>query len=205
MTSTKINKPTPSSTPKPNATNTTTQNTKNTTPTHTTKNQNTQKMRVRSKDQGDQKDVLFFDHLLQTDADKKNQVNIVGLVQQQNQQNQQNQQENKQQSAQAELVQDIKILDVQKTHDINQAQTAQFESALADNHQQHYFEVTMPNIGKFNIQTQLNNKQNGKNLHFDISTQEQKAFDWLSTHQSSIAKNVGKDLNINVTLGLLLA
>jgi hypothetical protein len=215
MTTTKVNKPT-NNTPKPTTPNNSVQNTKSPASTQTTqKNQATQKMRMRSKDLNEQKDALFFDQLLQTDTNKQNHANIVSLVQQQNQQNNQQEQENKQQSRQADLVQDIKVLDVQKTQDINQIQTAQFENALIDNHQKHHFEVTIPDLGKFNIQTQLSNannsnngksnQNNSKNLHFDISTEEKKAFDWLNTHQSSIAKNVGKDLNINVTLGLFLA
>ncbi len=214
MTSTKVNKPAQNNTPK--NTNNTTNNTNNTKPHKSNiastqnKNNAVQKTRMRSKDLNEQKDALFFDQLLQTDVNKQNNAHVVGLVQQQNQQHNKEQQENKQDSKQAELVQDIKILNVQKTQDINKIQTTEFENALIDNHQKHYFEVSIPDLGKFNIQTQLNNKQNGQNkaqdnLHYEISTQEQKAFDWLSTHQAGIAKNVGKDLNLNVTLGLSLA
>jgi hypothetical protein len=76
--------------------------------------------------------------------------------------------------------------------------TAEFCQALQDNHEKHNFEVNLPKIGKFNIGTE----RSGNKMHFSVSSKEKLACDWLTTHQSSIEKNVGQDLNMDVSLGI---
>jgi hypothetical protein len=154
---------------------------------------------ARARDDDEQKDALMFENLLQQE-NKGQQVMVTALQEQHkgNQQFSQDQEEQKQDGFRSDNIKDMQSKGVVETQTAEATHTAEFCKALTDNHNKHNFEVTLPKLGTFKIQTNAS----GKNLKFDVSTKEKNAYDWMTKNQSSIEKNVGKDLNLDVSLGI---
>lgn len=153
----------------------------------------------KDRDSDEQKDAMMFESLLQ--SDNKNQQFMVNGLQEQQRNNQQfNQQEDeeKKDTLKSDGLNEVQNKNVVEAGKAEKTHTAEFCQALSDNHTKHNFEVTLPKLGKFKVQTSAS----GKQLKFDISTKEKNAYDWMSKNQSNIEDNVGKDLNLDVSLGI---
>ncbi|MEY4875812.1 MAG: hypothetical protein RL708_961 [Bacteroidota bacterium] len=189
---------------KTNATTSSTNNTKPSTSSTNAQSTNTKylhnKYKVnKARDNDEQKDAMMFESLLQ--GDNKNQNFMVNALQEQQKNNQQfNQQEDeeKKDTLKSDGLKDVENKNVVEAGKAEKTHTTEFCQALSDNHNKHNFEVTLPKLGTFKVQTSAS----GKNLKFDISTKEKNAYDWMSKNQSSIEDNVGKDLNLDVSLGI---
>ena len=147
----------------------------------------------------EQKDALMFESLLQSDKNQQNMmVNALQHQQKDNQQFNQDSQEEKKDNLKTDVLKEIESKNIVEAGRAEKTHAAQFCQALTENHNKHNFEVTLPKIGTFKIQTNAS----GKQLKFDVSTGQKNAFDWITKNQSNIEENVGKDLNLDVSLGI---
>jgi len=161
--------------------------------------QQAKKARQHMASSSDEQDGLMFSGLLQ-DSDKQ-QNSFITTVQNQSTQNQQLVNIDDDQKKSQQTVDGVSQNQAQSIADIQhaeQAHTTEFCRALQDNHDKHNFEVNLPKIGTFRISTD----KAGQKLNFSVSSKEKLPCDWLRTHQSEIETNVGKDLNMEVSLGI---
>jgi hypothetical protein len=158
------------------------------------------KLRIsKASNKDEQQDGLIFEELLKSDKGQNHvMVNALQEQQRNSQQFTQQQDEEKKDSYKTDALKAIENKNVVEAGVAEKTHTAEFCKALTDNQNKHNFEVTIPQLGQFKIQTNTT----GKQLKFDVSTGEKGAFDWLSKNQSDIEENVGKDLNLEVILGI---
>lgn len=153
----------------------------------------------KARDTDEQKDGLMFESLLQDNKGQQNvMINALQEQQRNSQQFSQQQDDEKKDTCKTDAVKDIENKNVVESGIAEKTHTAEFCHALTEHHNKHNFEVTLPQLGTFKIQTNTN----GKQLKFDVSTQQRSAYDWISKNQSKIEENVGKDLNLDVSLGV---
>jgi hypothetical protein len=149
-------------------------------------------------------DGMMFENLLQMNNSQNNIISQA--LQQQDQGNKesdneenQNKNENKQEKVEALICDNINLNSSNAIAAKDKAQIAEFSKALQDNHQKHFFEVTMPKLGKFNISTELN----GNNLHFTVDAKEKISKEWVKNHQKNIEKNLSSELKLDTRLELV--
>jgi len=145
----------------------------------------------------DEEDGLLFNSLLQ---DNKQIENSKLMQETHNSQNQLflKEEETKKDDEKIKSISQEQAKSIENIQQADKTYTAEFCQALQDNHEKHNFEVNLPKIGKFNIGTE----KAGNKMHFSVSSKEKLACDWLTTHQSTIEKNVGQDLKMDVSLGI---
>jgi hypothetical protein len=149
-------------------------------------------------------DGMMFESLLQMNNSQNSIISQV--LQQQDQGNQeagneqdQNKDENKQEKVEALITDGINLNAANEIASKDKAQIAEFSRALQDNFQKHFFEVTMPKLGKFNISTELN----GNNLNFKVDAKEKISREWVKNHQSNIEQNLSAELKLETRLELV--
>jgi len=150
-------------------------------------------------DKEEQKDALMFESLLQ--SDKSQSFILANVMQEQQRNNQQfNQQldDEKKDNYKTDALKEIENKNVVEASALEKTHTAEFCQALTENHNKHNFEVTLPKLGTFKIETNAT----GKQLKFDVSTKQKDAFEWVRKNQSNIEENISKDLNLDVVLGI---
>jgi hypothetical protein len=146
----------------------------------------------------DEEDGLLFNSLLQDNRQSEN-----NKIMQETHNSQENylflkEEETKKDDEKIKSITQEQAKSVDNIQQNDKTYTAEFCQALQDNHEKHNFEVNLPKIGKFNIGTE----RDGNKMHFSVSSKEKLACDWLTTHQSTIEKNVGQDLKMDVSLGI---
>lgn len=158
------------------------------------------KYRINKANNSDEKnDALMFETLLRDDKGQHQVViNAIQEQQKNSQQFTQDKDEEKKDNLRIDGLKDIENKNVFELGKAEKTHTTEFCNALSDNHNKHNFEVTLPKLGTFKIQT----NSSGNQLKFDVSTGQKDAFEWVRKNQSSIEENVGKDLNLAVTLGI---
>jgi hypothetical protein len=143
-------------------------------------------------------DSLLFSSLLQSDTKLNNIMQVMEKQNNNNQQDNNDKDDSKQESVEIVNVDKANSKQITDIAASDKAQIAEFSKALQQNHQKHFFEVSLPKLGQFKVSTEFT----GKNLNFKVDAQEKMASDWLKQHNGTIASNISKDLGLNVNLNV---
>ena len=143
-------------------------------------------------------DNLLFSSLLQSDTKLNNIMQIMAQHSNNNQQEHKDKDDSKKESIEVVNIDKANSKQITDVAANDKAQIAQFSKALQQNHQKHFFEVTLPKLGQFKVSTEFT----GKNLNFKVDAQEKMSSDWLKQHNDKIAASMSKDLGLNVSLNI---